>query len=149
MRTADRLATLALLAFAAYVYAGARRMPYAEGGIPGPGFAPTWISVLMAAGALLTLMATRTSAPADCFLAGRAAAVRILSLGAAMVAAALLIPLLGMVTTLVLFILATVTVLGGRGWARITAAAVLVPLALLAVFQVWLKVPFPKGPLGF
>lgn len=149
MALAERLGGLAVLVFALLVFLGARAMPYAEEGVPGPGFAPTWVSLLLAVAGVWILARSRVAGPMRPFIAGRAARVRTLLLVVAIVLAVWLVPRLGMVPSLALFIAAAIPVLGARRWQRIAAAAVIVPATFYLVFQLWLKVPFPRGPLGF
>lgn len=164
----DRRVALLVVVFAAYTIAAARQMGYMQGRIPGPGFAPFWIGVGLAAAALVILAGTRReragpettrpateehpsaarasgeSAPA---VRGAAESTPIV-IAAVTVAAVALIAPLGMLAALGLLLLVLARILGAT-WRTAAQTAVALPLALHVVFGVWLKVPMPRGPWGF
>lgn len=54
---------------------------------------------------------------------------------------------LGLYVSSALFLAAFMRWQGGYGWLRSIPLAVGVPLVLFALFELWFKVPLPKGPL--
>jgi hypothetical protein len=149
MTRADRIGGVLLLALALYIFLEARTWEFATEGIPGPGFAPTWISLLvaLAAGAVLVQSwRAPLRGPLVKDLGGlRRSAGFLLGMGGA----SLLIPALGMSLTLGLFVLAAVPFLGVREWWKIVLVAILVSAGVPVLFQYLLLVPLPVGPLGF
>lgn len=53
----------------------------------------------------------------------------------------------GIYVSSAIFIAAFMRVLGRYPWARIVPVSIGVPLAFFLLFEVWFKVPLPKGPL--
>ncbi len=174
----DRRVALLVVVFAAYTIAAARQMGYMQGRIPGPGFAPFWIGVGLAAAALVILAgargghrgratpgpvapepeipqpATEEHASAARASGESAPAARVAAestpivIAAVTVAAVALIAPLGMLAALGLLLLVLARILGAT-WRTAAQTAVALPLALHVVFGVWLKVPMPRGPWGF
>jgi len=153
MRPWDRLTGAVVLAFAVYTMIAATRLGYWQGRIPGPGFAPIWIGAGLALCGLILLLrrsptgSLRRPSPAE-RTEGRREAVLALRIGAAAVAALLLIPRLGMLAGLALMLVALVKVLGGT-WRSAAGTGVVMPLVFYLVFVRWLAVPIPRGPWGF
>jgi hypothetical protein len=146
MKIADRLAGVILLAFAFYVGVASLSMEFATKGVPGPGFAPFWISLVMGIAAILILIKSWIKPLAGPLIADRGVLRRTLAFAAGVVGIAILIPFLGMILTLALFILGAVPLLGARKWPHILATAVLVPAFVYFLFQYILQVPIPVMP---
>lgn len=150
---ADRIAAVLLLIFAVYTMAAARDMGFARGRVPGPGFAPFWIGMALAIASLAILAEAfrqPKSAP-DAHESPRGVSVPVsivVAFAVVTVTAVALIGPLGMLASLALM-LAIMTRLLGAAWRTSVLTAVALPVALHLVFGVWLKVPLPRGPLGF
>lgn len=149
MKIADRIGGLVLLALALYVYSEARSWEYAAEGVPGPGFAPAWISLLIGLSAIAVLVRSWRSPLRGPLVQNRAGLRRSAGFLLGMGGASALIPLLGMSLTLGLFVLTAIPLLGARGWWQILLAVLLVSVGVPVLFQYVLLVPLPVGPLGF
>ena len=146
MKIADRLVGLVLLAFAVYVFVVSRTMEFITAGVPGPGFLPFWISVFLGVAAILILVKGWIEPMAGALIADRRVLWRTLIFGAGIAGMAFLIPFLGMILVLALFILGSAPLLGARKWSHILAAAVFVPAFVYLLFQYILQVPLPVMP---
>lgn len=149
MKVADIMGGLILLAFAGYIFVNSLALGYASGGIPGAGFLPLWISVILAVAASAILIKAWRQPLSGPLMANRATLLRTLFFGLWIVGAVLALPHIGMVVTLVIFMLLTVTFLGVRNPFSIAATVILVPLFVYTLFQLILNVPLPEGPWGF
>ncbi|MDR7555110.1 MAG: tripartite tricarboxylate transporter TctB family protein [Armatimonadota bacterium] len=172
----DRVVAAAVLAFALYVIAEARRMAYWQERIPGPGFAPLWLGIGLAVAAVGVLASSRPGATgradstrglSDARAPGTAppagpspptsgalpAAVRgartvVWGLAAVTVVAVALLERIGTGATLVLLLASSVRLLGGS-WRTALLAAAGLTAGLVWLFGRWLQVPLPRGPWGF
>src|SRR5512138_1814732 len=127
MKIADRLAGVALLAFAGYVFVVSRSMEFLTKGVPGPGFMPFWVSLIMGISAVLILVKSGIKPLPGRLIADRKVVWQTLAFAGAIIAIPLLVPLIGMIIALALFMLCTVPLLGARKWTQVLAAAILVP----------------------
>jgi hypothetical protein len=57
------------------------------------------------------------------------------------------IPGLGIYVASVIFIAIFMLWLGKYGWGKTLAVSVAVPVVFFVMFEIWFKVPLPKGPL--
>jgi putative tricarboxylic transport membrane protein len=146
MKIADRLVGAALLAFAVYVFIVARSMEFLTEGVPGPGFVPFWVSLVMGVSAILILVKSGIKPLTGMLIADRGALRRTLAFSAGIVAIPLLTPFIGMILTLALFMAFAVPLLGVRKWTHVLAAAILVPAFVYFLFQYILQVPLPVMP---
>ena len=149
MRLADRIGSVLLLALAFYVYWEARTWEYTTDGIPGPGFAPFWVSLLIGVAAVAVLARGWRFPLSGPLVENRSGLRRSAGFLLGMVVACFLIPILGMSLTLGLFVLAAIPFLGARDWWKVVLVAVLVTAGVPFLFQYILLVPLPVGPLGF
>ena len=149
MRLADRIGGVLLLALALYIYLEARTWEYTTDGIPGPGFTPSWISLLVAIAAVAVLVRGWRTPLSGPLVQNLPALRRSAGFLLGMVGASFLIPLLGMSLTLGLFVLAAIPFLGARDWWKVVLVSVLVTAGVPFLFQYILLVPLPAGPLGF
>ena len=148
----NRLAGLILLVFAIYTIAAAHAMSYMQGRTPGPGFAPFWIGLGLAAAALVILVRrdparTGRGQPAA-EESARGHAWTMLVIAALTVISVALIDRLGMIAALALLLLGLTRILGGS-WRTAGLTAIALPLGLYVLFGRWLQVPLPRGPWGF
>ncbi|MDA8126918.1 MAG: tripartite tricarboxylate transporter TctB family protein [Deltaproteobacteria bacterium] len=149
MKIADRVGGFILLAFAGYIMITALSMQYAISGVPGPGFLPFWAGLILAVSAVLILVKSWKKPLAGLLMESRAILWRTLIFGLGMAAMIFVLPHLGMVVTLALFMLLAVPFLGAREKVKIAMAVVLVPLFVFVLFQYVLQVPLPAGPWRF
>lgn len=149
MKIADRVGGFILLAFAGYIMVTSLSMKYVTGGVPGPGFLPFWAGLILAGAAVIILVNTWKKPLAGPLAADRTIMWRQLIFGLGMAVIVFLLPYLGMVLTLTLFMLVTVPFLGARNKLKIAASVVLVPLFVYVLFQFVLQVPLPAGPWRF
>ncbi len=142
-------------------------MTYTQGRTPGPGFAPFWIGLGLAAAALVILVRRQPAQPD----AGRSGAVRpgegrpregqpgaeeparghgrtMLTIAALTVISVALIERVGMSAALALMLLGLIRIFGGS-WRTAALTAVGLPAFLYVLFGRWLQVPLPRGPWGF
>jgi hypothetical protein len=149
MKLADRIGGLLLLALAVFVYGESRTWEYTTDGIPGPGFAPFWVSLLIGIAAVAVLARSWRTPLSGPLIPSRPALWRSAGFLLGMLGAACLIPLLGMSLTLGLFVLVAIPFLGAREWWKIVLVAILVAAGVPFFFERILLVPLPAGPLGF
>lgn len=149
MKIADRVAGLVLLAFAGYIVVNSLSLGYVSGGVPGAGFLPLWAGVILAVSAIVILAKGWKKPLSGPLIASRPLLWRTVVFGLGIVAMVLLMPHLGMVVTLGLFMLFGVPFLGARQPLKIAAAVLLVPLFVYGLFKAVLQVPLPVGPWGF
>jgi hypothetical protein len=123
---------------------------------PGPGFAPVWLSAVGLAVSLLVAAygawATRSrngddgnEAPALDWPGVGRVALTLLGL----VAMVFLVPLLGLVTSILLFLLYLTLAVQRHSVATGVGASLGTVVFVYLVFVYFLDVPVPKGPLGF
>lgn len=150
MRSADRVAAVALIILAAWFVAIGRRFPYwrTETG-PGSGFLPVWLGIALAVlAALLFVNAGRATAGDGRWLPDRAALRRFaLILGACVVFVAVM-DAVGMIVGTALFLVFVLRVIEGYRWTTVLGVAVAAAAVNYLVFTYWLRVPFPTGFLG-
>lgn len=124
-------------------------MEYVKEGVPGPGFLPFWTSLILGGAAIMILVNSWKKPLKGLLMANRTVLWRTVIFFLAMVVMVFLIPYLGMVVTLALFMLFAVPFLGARDRLKILASVVLVPLFVYVLFQFVLQVPLPVGPWRF
>jgi putative tricarboxylic transport membrane protein len=149
MKIADRVGGFILLAFAGYIFVNSLSLGYFTAGIPGAGFLPLWSGVILGTAAVTILVKSWRKPLAGLLMANRTVLWRAVIFGLGMVAMVFLIPYLGMVVTLALFMLFGVPFLGARNPLKIAASVILVPLFVYVLFQLVLQVPLPVGPWRF
>ena len=149
MKIVDRMGGGVLLAFAGYIMITSLSMEYVKEGVPGPGFLPFWTSLILGGAAIMILVNSWKKPLKGLLMANRTVLWRTVIFFLAMVVMVFLIPYLGMVVTLALFMLFAVPFLGARDRLKILASVVLVPLFVYVLFQFVLQVPLPVGPWRF
>ena len=120
---------------------------WAEDG-PQSGTFPFWIGLILVAASLGTLVQAARSAPDGPKLFVSWPQLRlVLSVLVPTIIYVVAINFLGLYVASALFIGFFMWRLGGYRGALVPAVAILVPLALFMMFEVWFRVPLPKGPL--
>lgn len=141
---------LVLLAFSLAVFAMSTKMEMFFGSIPGSGFLPYWLSLILAALSLM-LIASSVRQPA---LASRAIAwprgqglvwIAVTLLG--LCTYILAIPFTGYILATAAYVGVVIWMLGSYRWFWATTLGLTVSVALYLIFQVWLVMSIPTGAL--
>lgn len=151
MRRANQVSAVILLGLAVFLGLEGRRLSYwGAPGIPGPGFLPFWLAVALAVGAAGILVEGRGKAgDGAMWFPSREGMGRVAALAILVGLLAFAIKPLGMLLAVGLYLLAFLKMyLPGR-WPLIFFTATGTPLALYVIFERWLKIPLPRGFLGF
>lgn len=147
MLTTDRLAGGALGLLALAVMFESRRLPLGTLTNPGPAYLPVVLAaLLLLSGLALVVLGGRAPRPAALgWEEGRHAAAIV----AAVAVAALLLERLGYRLTMAVMLLFLVGVVERRGWVVTALFAAALALGSFFLFDTVLRVPLPRGPLGF
>jgi hypothetical protein len=149
MRSADRVAAVALILFAAWFVAIGRRFPYWHPDTgPGSGFLPVWLGLALGVLAALLFLNAGGATPDGTWAPDRVALRRLaLILGASVVFVAAM-DAVGMIVGTALFLVFVLRVVERYRWTTVVGVAVAAAAANYLVFTHWLRVPFPTGVLG-
>lgn len=139
------LPPLVLLGWALFMAWSARSLKLGAPGHPGPGFFPFWMALALIGVALVILARELRAAPAP---PPTWRWTRVAPAALALVAVAPALGLLGFVSASALFLLALFRAMG-TGWRGAVLLAVALAVAAYVVFDVWLQIQLPRGPLGF
>jgi putative tricarboxylic transport membrane protein len=149
-RRVDVIAGSIFVAVGVFVLFQSLKLSFYIDEVPGPGFFPTVLAVaLMICGGLLILMTLTGSSKGEEFeLPTRGQAQRSLGLWLAILAASILVGVIGFLAAM--FLLVAVILLGieGRRTFGTIAAIILTPMLAYLLFGVLLRVPLPSGPFG-
>ncbi len=149
-RTLDRGLGVLVAAFGLIVVLASREMRYTGASGPGPGFLPIWLGAALAVcGALLVLGSLRRAPAWTPELPDRTGALRVAAALVAIVAAAVTLTWLGFLTVAAALTFFLAWVLARRSARAAAALAILLAGAFALGFGVLLRIPLPKGPLGF
>jgi len=141
-----------MLAFGAFVILQSLKHNYYGSDFgPGPGFFSFWLGVLLMVLSLVQIVATwrrpAETLPAG-FIPNREGITRMLSILGALVAALLLMGILGFSLTMLLFCVFLLRRLGRQSWWLTLVLAVIASFGTTYLFGL-LQVMLPKGFLGF
>jgi len=148
---ADRITAAVLLAFSAAFAVGALKYyPYWGEGGPGSAFLPAWLAGVMALLAMMMLVRRPRTADAevDWLPRGDGAKRLVVVLIATILYVAALKPL-GMILASAIYLAFIMRYLGRHRWWLTATVAIATAAGNWALFEYWLKVPFPMGPFGF
>jgi hypothetical protein len=155
MSRADIFAGLLLAAGFGLALWEASSFQYGTEFAPGPGFAPVWlsaigiaVSVLISVNAFKAARRRRTS-PENAEPGDKRGLFRVLATLAGLVAMVVITPWVGLVSSILLFLL--FLTLGVQRLPAVAAIGTSVATVLFVhvVFVHFLEVPIPRGPLGF
>jgi hypothetical protein len=153
---ADFVGGLVLSAFFGAALWEAWSFQYGSEFAPGPGFAPVWlsaiglcVSLLIAAHGLRMLRGGEASDKAAAPALEKGGLVRVAFTLLGMAAMVFLVEWLGLVVSILLFLLYLTVVVQRLGIAVGVGASVGTGIFVYVVFVYFLEVPSPKGPLGF
>lgn len=151
MPRADQTCAVLLLALALFLGLEARRLSYwGAPGVPGPGFLTFWLAVGLAVGAIGILVQSRRKDPGSVvWFPSRDGLIRVSVLACLTGAMAIAIQPLGMLPAIGLYLLIFLAIYTPGRWVAILGIAGGTPIVLYVVFERWLKVPLPRGFLGF
>ena len=115
---------------------------------PQAGYFPFYIGVLLCLASLWNLMKNHLDrAKAKKSFVGRRSLVLILSMLLPTVVYVVLIGWIGFYVSSILFIGSFMVWLGKYSWARSAAVSATVIVCIYLMFEIWFRVPLPKGPL--
>lgn len=121
-------------------------MAYMAETAPGPGFFPLWVGLgLMLLSGILFLRAHPSPAP---FIENRSGFRKAMVVAAAFLVYVLTLGYLGSLVGLALFLAFLVGWVERRGWRAWIGTAFVGSLSCYLLFEVWLRVPLPRGLLG-
>ena len=151
MRKADRVTAAILLAFSvAFAAGGGKYYPYWSDTGPGSGFLPVWLGGVMAALAVLLLVRRPRQSDALIEWLPRGEGLKRLTVVlAATVLYVASLHVLGMIIASALYLTFIMRYLERHAWWLTALVAIATAAFNWALFEYWLKVPFPMGPFGF
>lgn len=118
----------------------ATSMGYASGGVPGAGFFPFWVGLLLViSGGALAVMAWRKPSKTEGIETGQLVSIATSGAFLAILAVA------GSMVATVVYLLATVWMTRRHSLLVTVATAVITAALVYLTFQVWLLVPLPRG----
>lgn len=145
--TTDRLAGTVLAAFAIFVLWESRQLPFGTIRDPGAGAVPVLLALTLLVCSLAVVVGGATAHPVAAIRWTEwRHAVAILGACAFM---ALALERLGYRLTILVALLALVTLVEGKGWVVGAVFAVGFSLGSYYLFNTLLRVPMPQGPFGF
>ncbi|MBI3709735.1 MAG: tripartite tricarboxylate transporter TctB family protein [Proteobacteria bacterium] len=148
MRRPYQVTALLCLSLALFVGWNAVRLRYYTSLGPGPGFFPLWLAVLFGLLALAMLFHATWSVPEAMkpdFYPSRAGAMRVGTILALLLVAALAIEAVGFRLTMLAFNLGMMGVFGRRGWIETVLISVAGSFGAYYVFVDFLKIALPEG----
>ncbi len=153
MRRYDLASTLCLIVLAAFVIVGGFRLGFGEWREPGPGFLAVVSGLMLGVLAVLWFGLTVTSRRRPGEATGRFAvdprsARKVGLTTTALIAFALLLEPLGFPLTTLAFMLFLLRMIEPQRWGFALTVSVVTVIVCVVVFQVWLQVQFPEGPVS-
>jgi len=144
---ADHVAGAAFVAFGVLVIALSGDLPFGNLAMPGAGFMPRLIAILMIVCGIALMLRARESAPFATvnWSNSKHAGLVVLITGAAI----LLYERLGFSITMLLMMFSLLVIIERRNVVRAAIFSVAVTGITLAIFQYALKTPLAEGPFGF
>ncbi|HWJ02290.1 MAG TPA: tripartite tricarboxylate transporter TctB family protein [Verrucomicrobiae bacterium] len=153
MKRANIITAILMLIFAGYVFIDSIRMEYLTvDKVPGPGFIPLWIAVLIAVIALLILIynlaLNRPDTDKNPSFDRKFLFNTLKVIGGSALSMMLVKPL-GMLVSIGLLTGFLAWSMGTKGWKTNLLLSILTPVFFYLIFQQGLEVNFPKGLFGF
>jgi len=151
VRTWEIVVAALFLAFGAVVVWDSRRLG-AQWGSDGPqaGYFPFYIGAIICTASIINLFSAVAKGSRDAFVEwGQLRLILVVLLPTLVYVALIANPVysLGIYVPSALFIAFFMRLLGKYGWAKIAAVSVGTMVAFFVMFEIWFKVPLPKGPL--
>jgi putative tricarboxylic transport membrane protein len=147
MRTADTAIAAILIALGALVLVAAVRLGF-RWGPDGPqsGFFPFWLSVVLIAHSVATLVQALRKPSREGFATPEQLRM-VLTVAWPAAAMVLLTHFIGLYVASALYLGFYMRLVGRHSWASTLGLSVSIPLLTFVVFERWFLVPLPKGPL--
>ena len=115
---------------------------------PGAGYFPFYVGLIMLVASLGTIVRTLASATPDLSnFVERDQLALVLKVLVPTIVYVVAIDFLGIYVASAIFIAFFMMWLGKYPIVRVAPIAILVPIAMFLMFEIWFKVPLPKGPL--
>jgi putative tricarboxylic transport membrane protein len=153
MKKADQWSGFFLLILSALICWGAYGLPYGKVRDPGPGFLPWWLGLILGMMSLaLLLKCSRRNEKAKTLRdlwRGEIQWARILLALLALFLFASLLDTVGFLILSFFFLACLLRFVEPQPWKSVIGWAVAGSVSFYLVFEVWLTLRFPKGPLGF
>lgn len=149
MRRMEIATALVMLALAAFVVWATSGLAYWTRNVPGPSFMPFWVSIAGAGLAVILLLAAvfrRTDSPPE-FPRGLDL-LRVVATYGMLWGVLMATPVIGFLTAAVAFMLLTLLGVFRRPLMPSLGVTVVIGLMVHFLFNVWLNVRLPTGPLG-
>ena len=130
----------------------ASRLQYGTEFAPGPGFAPVWLALIGASLSLLLALVAWRARPRSVEQPTTGGPAGLVRVGASLIAMAVLlqlVPLLGLLLALLIYLIFISLAIERLGLALSLGVSVGTVGFIYLVFARFLGVPFPTGPLGF
>lgn len=153
MRRYDLISTGFLMLLAIYVAASGVRLGFGEWREPGPGFLPVLFGGLLGGLAAIWFAMALVKRWGDDgaarrFITERDGLTKVLLTLAALAAFAYLLERVGFVLVTFAFMVFLLRAIEPQPWRRTLVLSVATTLLCYVVFQVWLQVQFPEGPMS-
>ncbi len=150
MRRSLLVVSLLLVAFGAYFTAVAFELSYFQRITPGPGFFPRWVGGLFTVMAALLFVATlRGHEDLESSWPDRSGWVNVGVTVGVLALSILLFNTLGYVLATLILMLVTMAALGRHRLPVLVGVSAITSVGTYLLFSTWLRVPLPRGILGF
>lgn len=146
-RAVEIVVALLIIGFAALLILDAQRLGRGwDGDGPQPGFYPFWVGLLMGASALAVIVRELTEGGRSRFVArGRFRPVLVMLVPSLIFVAGIFV--IGFYLSAFLYLVCFMVLQGGMRAAAAVPIGLAVPAIAFALFELWFKVPLPKGPI--
>lgn len=152
MNKAETVAGSVFVIIGIFIVLEAVKFPYFVEGVPGPGFLPLWVSGgMISTGLVLVAKGVwpHLAVHEEITWPEAAGWRRVGLMLGALAVSLLMLNVLGFMVVTTLFMAVVVFGLGIRSWWMLATVPLAAAVGLYVLFAVWLRVPLPKGILGF
>jgi len=143
--TSDTWSAVFWIAVGLLVCYGAKRLGLGSVTEPGSGFVFFWSGLILAILSIMLFIDSLQDVPVTAPEIQRTNWVKVSLVLALFLSYALFLEQLGFVTTTFVFLCFLLRVTGVRNWTRAAAVAGAVALGSFAIFDLWLRIRFPRG----
>jgi putative tricarboxylic transport membrane protein len=150
MRKNNLISSLFFAVCGLLITAGSLRMPIGRLGEPGPGFLPLIVGILLALMSLTLFINSLRLKTTDekVFGLDRKEQFRVFTTSLSLIIYAVALRPLGFVLVTFILLVFLFRVIGKLNWKISIAGPILTTFFFYLLFDVWLEVQFPMGPLG-
>jgi len=153
MKKADQWSGFFLLILSALICWGAYDLPYGKVRDPGPGFLPWWLGVILGMMSIALLLKSAWQKGEAKTLGdisrGKIRWAKIFLTLLALLLFASLLDTVGFLILSFLFLTCLLRFIEPQPWKSVIGWAIAGSVSFYLIFEVWLVLRFPKGPLGF